>query len=320
MSMIETNWAAGSSRRNCSVSVMCAGSTVSVSSPNAKVDSNTAPGAAAASFAAMVSSWSSIHPTLRPLQRSRVSSAFNRARAPDLFLEHQHPVKQRFSGGRTARHVDIHRHDTVASSHHRIGIMVIAAAIGARAHRDDVTRFRHLVVNLPQRGSHLVGQRPRHDHHIRLARAPARREAEPLDVIARHRQLPHLDSAAGKAKIHPRERASARPLDEVVGRGDENPLVGKFVADRAEVSVLGPERPAGQWIKEIRRAKRGGRAGAQSHSSAPLFHSYTNPIVSTPRNNIIDQNPSAPRSWKTIAQGNRNATSRSKIMKRSETK
>src|SRR6185437_5362774 len=128
-----------------------------------------------------------------------------------------------------------------------------------------------------------------------------------------HRHLHHLDSATRKSERHPHERARASPLDKVVGRGDEKALVGKFVAYPAEVPVLDPERLAGQRIEKISSAKRDGRARAQSHSSAPLFHSYTNPMVSTARKIIIDQNPSAPRSWKTIAQGNRNATSRSKI-------
>ena len=40
------------------------------------------------------------------------------------------------------------------------------------------------------------------------------------------------------------------------------------------------------------------------------------PMVSTPRNTIIDQKPKAPTSLKATAQGNRKATSRSKMMNR----
>jgi len=44
------------------------------------------------------------------------------------------------------------------------------------------------------------------------------------------------------------------------------------------------------------------------------------PIVSTPRNAIIDQKPSAPMPFRATAQGKRKATSRSKMMKRMATR
>src|SRR5260221_13807562 len=66
--------------------------------------------------------------------------SLDRSGAADLLLQHQHAVEQRLGRGRAARHVDVDRHDAVAAAHYRIGIVVIAAAIGARAHRDDVTR------------------------------------------------------------------------------------------------------------------------------------------------------------------------------------
>lgn len=60
--------------------------------------------------------------------------------------------------------------------------------------------------------------------------------------------------------------------------------------------------------------------GPQSHSSAPFFHSYTKPTVSTARNTIIDQKPKTPMSLKATAQGNRKATSRSKMMNKIDTR
>src|SRR3546814_8540105 len=74
----------------------------------------------------------------------------------------------------------------VAAAHHRIAGVIIAAAIGAASHRDDVARLRHQVVDAAQRRGHLVAQRARDDHHVRLARTRARRSAETLQVIARH--------------------------------------------------------------------------------------------------------------------------------------
>ena len=59
---------------------------------------------------------------------------------------------------------------------------------------------------------------------------------------------------------------------------------------------------------------------AQSHSSAPFFHSYMKPMVSTARKTIIDQKPNMPISPNETAQGNRKATSRSKMMNRIDTR
>src|ERR1700761_899016 len=90
--------------------------------------------------------------------------AFDGAGAPDLLLQQQHAVKQRFRRRRAAGHVNVDRHDAIAAAHHRIRVMIVTAAIGARSHRDHVTRLRHLVVDLAQRRRHLVGQRASDDH------------------------------------------------------------------------------------------------------------------------------------------------------------
>src|SRR6185437_2157087 len=98
------------------------------------------------------------------------SAIDDRVGAADLLLQLQNPVNQRFGGRRATRHVHIHRHDAVAAAHHRIRIVVIAAAIRAGAHRNDPLRIRHLVVHLAQGRRHLVDQRAGHDHHVGLAR------------------------------------------------------------------------------------------------------------------------------------------------------
>src|ERR1700730_13294892 len=80
----------------------------------------------------------------------------DRAGAADLLLEEQYAIEKRFRRGWAAGDVDIDRHDPVAAAHDRIGIVVIAAAIGAGAHRDHITRLRHLIVDLAQGGGHFV--------------------------------------------------------------------------------------------------------------------------------------------------------------------
>src|SRR6516162_5172377 len=56
------------------------------------------------------------------------------ASALDLLLEKQNAIEQRLGGRRATGHVDIDRHDPIAAAHHRIGIVVVAAAIRAGAH------------------------------------------------------------------------------------------------------------------------------------------------------------------------------------------
>lgn len=57
-----------------------------------------------------------------------------------------------------------------------------------------------------------------------------------------------------------------------------------------------------------------------SHSSAPFFHSYTNPTVRIKRNINIDQKPKSVILFKVTAHGNRKLTSKSKIINKMATK
>src|SRR5437764_1251748 len=155
-------WQRSSSRRNLTAARMSGAATVMVSSPSAIEWLSSVPLSAPAIISAWLRRASSMAVAARlPLDRSG---------AADLLLQQQYAVKQRLGGRRTARHVDIDRHDAVATAHHRIGIVVVAAPVGAGAHGDDVARLRHLVVDLAQRRRHLVGQRAGDDHHVGLAR------------------------------------------------------------------------------------------------------------------------------------------------------
>ncbi len=71
------------------------------------------------------------HPAGRPASGPGAWSSCDRARAADLVLQLDDSVQQRLRGGRASGHVDIHRHDAVTASDHRIGIVVVAAAVGA---------------------------------------------------------------------------------------------------------------------------------------------------------------------------------------------
>src|ERR1700724_3621507 len=142
MSVMLMKRRAGSSRRCLTTSTIFAASTATGSGLNAIECPVAAPGSALTIVCPRASSLPSS--ITKPL-------AFDRAGAPDLLLKQQHAVKQRFRGRRAAGHVDVDRHDAVAAAYHRIGIVVVAAAIGTGAHRDHVARLRHLVVDLAQR-------------------------------------------------------------------------------------------------------------------------------------------------------------------------
>src|SRR3546814_367500 len=115
-------------------------------------------------------------------------------------------------------------------------------------------------------------------------------------------------STGGEAEGHRPQRSAACPVEQLVGLGDHEALLLELVADGGQDGILvraGSDRAIGVH---------------HSHSRAPFFHSYTKPMVSTPRNTSIDQNPNRPTSPSDTAQGNRKATSRSKMMNRMATR
>src|SRR5258708_19990067 len=88
-----------------------------------------------------------------------ISSPLDGPGAPNLLLQQQNAVQQRLGGGRAARNINVHRHDAVAAAYHRVGIMVIAPAISARAHGHPQTPLRYSLVDLPHPLRHLLVQR-----------------------------------------------------------------------------------------------------------------------------------------------------------------
>src|SRR5260221_2238655 len=84
----------------------------------------------------------------------------------DLVLQLNDAVEQRLGSRRASGHVNIHRYDAVAAAHHRIGVVIVAAAIGTGTHGNDPARVGHLIVNFAQGGRHLVAQSAGNDHHI----------------------------------------------------------------------------------------------------------------------------------------------------------
>src|SRR5664279_3484084 len=101
----------GSSRRNFTTSTILSGCTFTVSCPNAIVCPLAAPASAPTIVCPKASSLPSSIP--KPL-------AFDGSGAPDLLLQQQHAIEQRFRRRRAAGHVDVDGHDAVAAAHHRV--------------------------------------------------------------------------------------------------------------------------------------------------------------------------------------------------------
>src|SRR5687768_17604343 len=128
-----SNFSSGASRSTVQTSMSFAASTSYTISCGREAARRTRPLRAASTFAASAS--------ILAVKICFPKLTRDRAGALDLLLQLDDPVDQRFRRGRAAWHVNVHRHDAIAPSHDRIGIVVVAAAIRARPHRDDPARL-----------------------------------------------------------------------------------------------------------------------------------------------------------------------------------
>ena len=129
-------------------------------------------------------------------------------------------------------HVHVDRDDLVDALRDRVRVPVGAAAVRARAHRDDVLRVGHLLVEALDRGRHLVGDRARDHDEVGLARARRERDhAEAHHVVAGAGERgAHLDRAAREAPLEHPQRVLAAVVEEPGER------LGRFAgADQAHL-------------------------------------------------------------------------------------
>ena len=94
--------------------------------------------------------------------------------------------------------------------------MVVPAAVRAAPHANHPAGLRHLVVDLAERGRHLVRERARDDHDVGLAGGGAEDDAHAVLVVARGGEVHHFDGAAGEAEGHGPEGGLARPVGDLV--------------------------------------------------------------------------------------------------------
>ena len=109
----------------------------------------------------------------------------------DLLLQLEDTVHERLGRGRAAGHVDVDGDDAVAAPDDGVGVVVVAAAVGAGPHGDDPSGVGHLVVDATEGGGHLVGERARHDDHVRLPRrGPGGKIFQLVPVSGKHCPCP----------------------------------------------------------------------------------------------------------------------------------
>src|SRR5215813_8893675 len=134
----------------------------------------------------------------------------------DQLLDAQETLGERFGTRRAAGNVDVHRDNLVHPLDDRIAQLKEPFAVGAGAHRDDVLRLRHLLVEKLAADRHLVGQRAGDDHQIALARRCPGHRAEAVEVGARATGLHQLDPATGKTEQQIEHRRTPGPVDQVL--------------------------------------------------------------------------------------------------------
>src|SRR2546425_13323776 len=88
----------------------------------------------------------------------------------NLPLQRHEGMNQRFGTRGAAGDVHIHRDVAVDAFEHVVALLEGAAADGAGAHRDNVFRLRHLVVEPHDLGRHFLGHGAGDNHEVRLAR------------------------------------------------------------------------------------------------------------------------------------------------------
>lgn len=97
--------------------------------------------------------------------------------------------------------------------------MVVPTTIRTTAHRDNPSRLGHLIIDLSQRRSHLVGESPGNDHNIGLTGGGAENNSHSILIVAGGGEMHHLDGAAGETEGDGPEGALAGPVRDGVERG-----------------------------------------------------------------------------------------------------
>ena len=146
---------------------------------------------------------------------------------PHLLLELEDAKHERLGGGRAPGHVNINRDDSVAAARDAVAVVVVATAVGAGAHGDDPSGFGHLIVDLSQGRSHLVGKSAGDNHDVGLTGRGAENDSHSVLIVTWGRKMHHLDGAACETESHGPEGSLASPVCHLIKRGSVAP--GQFI-------------------------------------------------------------------------------------------
>lgn len=135
---------------------------------------------------------------------------------PHLPLQLQHAVQQGLGSRGASGNVDINWHNSVAASDDGVRVVVVSTTVGAGSHRNNPTRVRHLIVDLPQCGCHLVCQSSGDDHDIGLTRRCSENDTETILIVSGSSHVHHLNSATGETEGHWPHGTLSGPVDCLV--------------------------------------------------------------------------------------------------------
>lgn len=121
---------------------------------------------------------------------------------PHLSLQLEDTVHQGLARRGASRDVNIDGHDPVTATHHAVAVVIVTSSVGAAAHADDPSGFGHLIVDLAQGRSHLVGESAGHNHDVRLTGRGSEDDSQSILVVSWCRQVHHLDGTARETERH----------------------------------------------------------------------------------------------------------------------
>jgi hypothetical protein len=121
---------------------------------------------------------------------------------PHLSLQLEDTVHQGLARRGASRDVNIDRHNPVAATDHAVAVVIVTSSVGAAAHADDPSGFRHLIVDLTQGRGHLVGEGAGNNHDVRLTWRGTENDSQSILVVSWCRQVHHLDGAARETEGH----------------------------------------------------------------------------------------------------------------------
>lgn len=194
-----------------------------------------------------------------PPVEGRVSTA-------DLLLELQHSVKKSLGSGRATGDVDVDRDNPIASTDYSVRVVVVSTTVGAGSHGNNPAGLSHLVVNFTEGGSHLVGQSTGNDHDIGLTGTGTENDTKTVEIVTTGTTVHHFYGTAGKTESHGPHGSSTGPVDEFIGRGNNE--FGSVI-QLADLGGCGVRFDGGSGVKLAGNGSNSGGAALQGSPQAP---------------------------------------------------